>query len=73
MDMIEPTCRSCWLSTLSESERERLAAEPITTCVYLCETHQKQWDDLMGGLLRLAPVVFECPPNRMIGYETVVE
>lgn len=48
--MSEPTCRSCWLSSLPKSERERMASEAITSCVYLCPDHQAAMDAIFRDL-----------------------
>jgi hypothetical protein len=39
-----PTCRSCYAATLTPDERDRFNAEPVTSCIYLCPTHQEAID-----------------------------
>lgn len=46
----EPVCRACWLATLPAVERERIAAEAITSCVHLCADHQAAMDAVMRNL-----------------------
>lgn len=48
--MTEPTCRACWLATLPDAERERVAAEAITSCIHLCAAHQGVMDRLLRDL-----------------------
>lgn len=47
--MPEPTCRACYAATLTDAERERFNAEPVTSCVFLCADHQRAMDDALAG------------------------
>lgn len=48
--MSEPTCRSCYAETLTDDELGRFNAEPVTTCVYYCPTHQAVVDQMMSKI-----------------------
>lgn len=52
--MSAPTCRTCYLASLPDADRQRIAAEPVTSTVYLCPEHQAQMDSLLD---RLAPML----------------
>ena len=38
--MSRPACRGCYAETLTDAERERFNAEPVTSCIHLCERHK---------------------------------
>lgn len=46
----ESACRTCWLGELPASERDRVAAEPIMSSVYLCAEHQADWDRMVADM-----------------------
>ncbi len=48
--MPEPTCRACYAKTLTESERERFYAEPVTSCIFWCDEHQRAMDAVISSL-----------------------
>lgn len=45
-----PTCRRCYAETLTQGERERFYAEPVTSCVYLCPEHQVAYDRIAASI-----------------------
>jgi hypothetical protein len=66
------TCRTCWLSTLPESERERVAAEEITTSVYLCPEHQRNMDALLDRMALQLQIHFREHPFTLPRTEAIV-
>jgi hypothetical protein len=45
-----PTCRGCYAATLTPVQRERFYAEPITSCIYWCDDHQRAMDEVLHSL-----------------------
>lgn len=55
--MSEPTCRSCYAATLTDEQRERFYAEPVTSCVHFCDEHQLP----QIQLIKATTTMFELP------------
>ncbi len=47
--MTEPTCRTCYLSTLSKDERDRFLAEPVVGTIYYCPEHERVFNNLLDS------------------------
>ena len=62
-DASAPTCRACYAATLTPDERGRFNAEPPTTSVYLCPSHQASLDEV----LRKFDFLLKAGPNEMFG------
>lgn len=62
----EPTCRACYASTLTPSQRERFYAEAVTSCIHWCLDHQRAMDDALSNMpqvqyIKATMAVFEPP------------
>lgn len=80
--MSEPTCRGCYAATLTPAMRERFYAEPVTSCIYWCNEHQRAMDEVLNSLpqvqyIKAMAAAFEPPAlasvtycNHMLFYET---
>jgi hypothetical protein len=44
------TCRACWMKTLTPAMRDQVAAEPVTTPVFLCDEHQAAYDEVLSTM-----------------------
>lgn len=47
--MNEPTCRTCYVGTLTKDERDRFLAEPVTSSIYYCEMHAQAVNNLLDS------------------------
>ena len=45
-----PVCRACYAATLTDAQRERFYAEPVTSCIYWCDDHQRAMDRVLNSL-----------------------
>jgi hypothetical protein len=64
--MSELTCRACYAATLTPAERERFYAEPVTSCIYWCDDHQRAMDEVVNSLpqvqmIKASASAFEFP------------
>ena len=44
-----PTCRVCYARTLTDAQRERFYAEPVTMSIYLCPEHPRVHDEALAA------------------------
>jgi hypothetical protein len=44
------TCRACYAAALTPAERERFYAEPVTSCIYWCDDHQREMERVLNSL-----------------------
>lgn len=65
--MSGPTCRSCYAATLTDDQRERFNAEPVTTSVYLCDDHQRAMDAVLANM----PPMIKVDTTRAITFDVV--
>lgn len=67
--MSGPTCRSCYAATLTDDQRERFNADPITTSIYLCPEHQRAMDTVLANM----PPLIKVDTPRAITFDVTPE